>query len=504
MHAANSDAAARARSTRRRGRVDAAAQRTQEEHTCASQHARISQLVAQQGRHMPGSLRTATAVSLREAWRWALEPVGEEGEMLVLFDHAGEGARDGDERDTDMEVRAAVMNTSFGRGLYTTGTVQKGQNIGWYDGDNITEEQYCKLTEETGLRHTLEAPGNTYINGIHSRTGMQYANSGRNDRRNTASYTPGTAMLQANTNMLAGQEVILAYGWSAAAWAEIDSGVVGMCAWEERAPEGGLGVTGGQYIEEIVTARPGKGIGAHMLRQARHSWFSRGGSITGGTVELAAHKGNTATEWYGRLGMQVCRWWDRAQGEWELRGTGLYVPEGPSEAQGQEGGIIMRAPGLVLDRALHNRQERRGAGGGNITYQLINNGITELRERGLLEGVRAMANRVYAGQRWWVEGERSHIECLYRKPSPACPTRFIIAVTRGAGDVHTHTHEEYEAQGEEADELREETGHDAVEGRASETAGPGGAQPPMTARKRTRKQQAADDRTRKKPRTGDG
>ena len=74
------------------------------------------------------------------------------------------------------------------------------------------------------------------------------------------------------------------------------------------------------------------------------------------------------------------------QGEWELRGTGLYVPEGPSEAQGQEGGIIMRAPGLVLDRALHNRQERRGAGGGNITYQLINNGITELRERGLLEG----------------------------------------------------------------------------------------------------------------------
>ena len=41
----------------------------------------------------------------------------------------------------------------------------------------------------------------------------------------------------------------------------------------------------------------------------------------------------------------------------------------------------MRAPGLVLDRALHNRQERRGAGGGNITYQLINNGTTELRER---------------------------------------------------------------------------------------------------------------------------
>ena len=502
--ATSSEAAERARDARRRSRANAAAHRTQEAHECASRHKHICQLAALQGRQVRDDLRKTDPARLREAWRWRSEPAGGGGEMLVLFEHAGEGARDGDERDTDTEVRAAILHTSFGRGLFVAGTVQKGQNIGWYDGDNITEEQYCKLTEETGLRHTLEAPGNTYINGIHSRTGMQYANSGRNDRRNTASYTPGTAMLQANTNMLAGQEVILAYGWSAAAWAEIDSGVVGMCAWEERAPEGGLGVTGGQYIEEIVTARPGKGIGAHMLRQARHSWFSRGGSITGGTVELAAHKGNTATEWYGRLGMQVCRWWDRAQGEWELRGTGLYVPEGPSEAQGQEGGIIMRAPGLVLDRALHNRQERRGAGGGNITYQLINNGITELRERGLLEGVRAMANRVYAGQRWWVEGERSHIECLYRKPSPACPTRFIIAVMREAGDVHTHTHEEYEAQGEEADELREETGHDAVEGRASEATGLGGAQPPRSARERTRKQQAADERTRKKPRTGDG
>ena len=52
--------------------------------------------------------------------------------------------------------------------------------------------------------------------------------------------------------------------------------------------------------------------------------------------------------------------------------------------------------------------------------------------------------------------------------------------------------------------MREETGPDAVEGRASETAGLGGAQPPMSARKRTRKQQAADERTRKKSRTGDG
>ena len=37
-----------------------------------------------------------------------------------------------------------------------------------------------------------------------------------------------------------------------------------------------------------------------------------------------------------------------------------------------------------------------------------------------------MANRIYAGQSWWLEGDRSRIECLYRKQARACPTRFII------------------------------------------------------------------------------
>ena len=102
------------------------------------------------------------------------------------------------------------------------------------------------------------------------------ANSGRNDRQNVASYMPGTALIQANTGMGPGQEVLLAYGWSRAAWAEIDSGVIGMCAWEERGPGSGLGEAGGQYIEEIISARPGGGVGAAMLRQARHSRRQRG------------------------------------------------------------------------------------------------------------------------------------------------------------------------------------------------------------------------------------
>ena len=78
----------------------------------------------------------------------------------------------------------------------------------------------------------------------------------------------------------------------------------------------------------------------------------------------------------------------------------------------------------------------------------------EAATRGLLEGVRAMANRVYAGQRWWVEGHRSHIECLYRRQSRACPTLFIIAVA-GGGTADRATGEEAE-HWEEAETHNEE------------------------------------------------
>ena len=120
-----------------------------------------------------------------------------------------------------------------------------------------------------------------HINRRNSNTGMQYANSGRNSRTNNAEYITQSALLQATAELQPGQEVLLAYGWSPAAWAEIDSGVVGICAWEERGPYGGLGAAGGQYIEEIITARPGEGIGAHMLREVRRDWRDRRGVLLG-------------------------------------------------------------------------------------------------------------------------------------------------------------------------------------------------------------------------------
>ena len=166
---------------------------------------------------------------------------------------------------------------------------------------------------------------------------MQYANSGRNSRPNNAEYHAQTAILQAKAAIMPGQEVLLAYGWRPAAWAEIDSKVVGVCAWEERGPDSGLGTAGGQYIEEIITARSGEGIGANMLREIRRDWQSRRGDITGDIVELAVHTGNSAKNWYRRLGMEECRRWERVQGRWELQGDGLYIPEGPPTAGGNKG-----------------------------------------------------------------------------------------------------------------------------------------------------------------------
>ena len=84
-----------------------------------------------------------------------------------------------------------------------------------------------------------------------------------------------------------------------------------------------------------------------------------------------------------------------------------------------------------------------------------------------------MANRVYAGQRWWVEGHRSHIECLYRRQSRACPTLFIIAVA-GGGTADRATGEEAE-HWEEAETHNEEavatTRLNATEGSSRATAG---------------------------------
>ena len=99
----------------------------------------------------------------------------------------------------------------------------------------------------------------------------------------------------------------------------------------------------------------------------------------------------------------------------------------------------MRVPGRVLNGELQGRQGRRGEGAADIRYLTVKGGLGELRELGFLDGIQAMANRVFVGQSWWVAGHRSSIECLYRKQSRACPTTFVIAIAAGTEGTNNLT-----------------------------------------------------------------
>ena len=115
---------------------------------------------------------------LRELWRWSLSPAGER-EQLVLFNHGKQGEA------PDREV-------------------------GYYDGEEVSREQYTELDEDTGLRHTLEI-GGKMVNGIHGATGMQYANTSRSGAEaNNASFAR-TAVVKVSTagGVIKGQPVLL-------------------------------------------------------------------------------------------------------------------------------------------------------------------------------------------------------------------------------------------------------------------------------------------------------
>ena len=65
---------------------------------------------------------------------------------------------------------------------------------------------------------------------------------------------------------------------------------------------------------------------------------------------------------------------------------------------------------------------------------------------GLLAGARAMVNRVYGGEAWWVEGSRTRVDCLYRQETGARTTRFVIAVE---GEAAADGEEQRETAGAE-------------------------------------------------------
>ena len=88
---------------------------------------------------------------------------------------------------------------------------------------------------------------------------MQYANTSRGGVEDNSASFSGTSVLRVSVagGVVRGQPVLLLYKWTAATWEEIDSKVVGVCAYEERGQDQGLGEDGGTYIVELVSVGGG-------------------------------------------------------------------------------------------------------------------------------------------------------------------------------------------------------------------------------------------------------
>ena len=230
------------------------------------------------------------------------------------------------------------------------------------------------------------------------------------------------------------------YKWTAAAWAEIDSRVIGICAYEERGQGQGLGEEGGMYIVEWASALRRGGLATQMLREARKGW-GRGR----GRTELQVHTCNVrALRYYRGLGMRRCRWWGEGEregrrGRQELIGSSLYEP--------RPGYQMMQVEAGDLEKELQKREALHAPVTG-VEYVCVK-GVQGLREAGVLAGVRAMVARVYGGEEWYVhdEGGTGRVECLYERGSRgAHEVMFIVArltgddewarrrATRAAGD----------------------------------------------------------------------
>ena len=89
---------------------------------------------------------------------------------------------------------------------------------------------------------------------------------------------------------------------------------------------------------------------------------------------------------------------------------------------------MMRVEAEELERAFEEREAKRAP---VLGVEFVRaQGVQGLKEAGVLQGVRAMSARVYAGEDWYVhdEGGTGRIECLYeRARKGACAVQYVVA-----------------------------------------------------------------------------
>ena len=143
------------------------------------------------------------------------------------------------------EVRLAVMKSQFGWGVYAVCEYRAEERLGWYEGEEVTVNEWEGLGKREGREHTVRVSwagnGRTpCINGIDGVAGMQYLNTayGREEREKDTGVPEYTEKMTFKYNMRggdskvvvrvkkgqkvgAGDELRVAYGWTSKAWGRV-------------------------------------------------------------------------------------------------------------------------------------------------------------------------------------------------------------------------------------------------------------------------------------------
>ena len=158
------------------------------------------------------------------------------------------------------------------------------------------------------------------------------------------------------------------------------------------------GTKGGQFLVEIAVAIEGEGTATRLLGHARKAPQAGKGT----DMELQVHTDNKAAQArYTALGGYRCRWRD---GTGTLRGQSLHTP--------QEGNEMWNLPGGSLDRTIATAAATHGNSAPGMRY-VTAVGIQGLQAAGLLQGVRALAYRLYSKQTWRAKKDHRP-RCLYQ------------------------------------------------------------------------------------------
>ena len=109
------------------------------------------------------------------------------------------------------EVRLAVMKSQFGWGAYAVCEYRAEERLGWYEGEEVTVDEWKGLGKREGREHTVRVSwagnGRTpCINGIDGVAGMQYLNTayGREEREKDTGVPEYTEKMTFKYNMRGG------------------------------------------------------------------------------------------------------------------------------------------------------------------------------------------------------------------------------------------------------------------------------------------------------------